>query len=154
MDTGGEHTQALLQAMPGVRVHVVAALSTNGGLTPASLAAGVEACEGWRDVGAVVIASSWPARPPGAEAVEAAIAHQRSPVLVAAGNRGTVEFPATVPGVVAIGAVDDDGHRCGFSPPVAVTARGCGAEDPDWGTSVAVARAAVALLRWPPRPAQ
>lgn len=139
------------RSLSGVPVHAIDARSPSGGITPSSLAAAVRACASVPSVGVIVISSSWQAaRPVGAEDLDQAIADARAPVLVAAGNRGAIEYPATLPTVRSVGAVDEHGQACPFSassPRVSDTATGCASDDDQWGTSIAVGRAAAQLLR-------
>lgn len=151
-DDDAEHTETLRSALRGSSYRVIDARSESGGITPASLAVAVRACAAVPGLAVVALASTWASRPAtdGAADLEAALLEISAiaQVVVSAGNRGSVEWPATLETVRSVGAVDEAGDGCGFSASraaVDLVALGCGASQGAWGTSVAVALAAAQI---------
>jgi Subtilase family len=160
----------MVGAWPAIRVRSVraASASTDGGTTRfafADYARAIRVCQSSPDVAAIVLALSG-AEPASSAETETFTdyvvkAHDRGmSVVAAAGNDdGPVTTPASLPGVLAVGASDAGGALCAFSSRGAgldLLAPGCGLDtaDPDTlarltgagGSSQASVFAATALV--------
>lgn len=151
------HGTAMVDAMRSVwsqvRIRSVRATDSSGSMTPSDMAQGMRICASYPDVRVIVVASTWDQhRPAGADRLEAAIAGVHAAdvsVVAASGNEGRLEYPASLPQVISVGAVDEHGKLCAFSSgvqAVRLLAVGCANDGADWGTSPASAQGATVLV--------